>query len=221
MGNCAWTGNRSINYGSALNSYLTFVRIHNFPVEPTADTISFFTVFMCHHIKPDSVDTYLSGICQQLEPYFPSVREIPKSVLCKHTLMGCKQLRGVPTKRKRALTLLDLQTVIDYYANSSSSHNDLLFVSQLLTSFFALMRLGELTVSDDKSFLDYRKIMSRTSLSLSNDDYRFFLPSHKADKFFEGNIVIIQRHTGSINPLSFFKKYLSSRDRPFSPDLWL
>ena len=73
------------NYGSALNSYLTFVRIHDFPVEPTADTLSFFTVFMCHHIKPDSVDSYLSGICQQLEPYFPSVREVRKSMLCKRT----------------------------------------------------------------------------------------------------------------------------------------
>ena len=137
--------------------------------------------------------------------------------------MECKQLRGVPTKRKWALTLLDLQTVLDYYANSSSHDDLLVFVSQLLTGFFALMRLGELTVSDDKSLLDYRKITSRTSLSLSNDDYCFFLPSHKADKFFEGNIVIIQRHTSSINPLSFFKKYLSSHDRlfPFSPDLWL
>ena len=210
------------NYGSALNSYLTFVRLHNFPVEPTADTISFFTVFMCHHIKPDSVDTYLSGICQQLEPYFPSVRDIRKSMLCKRTLTGCKRLRGVPTKRKRALTLLDLQIVINHYANSTS-HDDLLFLSQLLTGFFALMRLGELTISDDKSLLDYRKITSRTSVSLSNDNYRFFLPSHKADKFFEGNIVIIQRHTGSIDPLHFFRKYLDSRDRlfPFSPDLWL
>ena len=210
------------NYGSALNSYLTFVRIHNFPVEPTADTISFFTVFMCHHIKPDSVDTYLSGICQQLEPYFPSIREIRKSILCKRTLAGCKRLRGVPTKRKRALTLSDLQTVIDYYANSSS-HDDLLFVSQLLTGFFALMRLGELTVSDDKSLFDYRKITSRTSLSLSANDYCFFLPSHKADKFFEGNIVIVQHHTGTIDPLSFFKKYLTSRDRlfPFHSDLWI
>ena len=41
------------NYSSALNLYLLFVRLHNFPVEPTADTISFFTIFMCHHIKPD------------------------------------------------------------------------------------------------------------------------------------------------------------------------
>lgn len=61
------------NYSSALNSYLEFVKIHNFLVEPTADTLSFFTVFMCFHIKPDSVDTYLSGICQQLEPFFPDV----------------------------------------------------------------------------------------------------------------------------------------------------
>jgi hypothetical protein len=210
------------NYGSALNSYLTFVRIHHFPVEPTADTISFFTVFMSHHIKPDSVDTYLSGICHQLEPYFPNVRDIRKSILCKRTLTGCKRLRGVPTNRKRALTMHDLHIVVDHYAESTS-HDDLLFVSQLLTGFFALMRLGELTIPDDKSLFDFRKITKRTSVTFSNNDYRFFLPSHKADRFFEGNTVIIQRHTGTINPLSFFKKYLKSRDRlfPFSTDLWL
>ena len=210
------------NYGSALNSYLTFVRIHNLPVEPTTDSLSFFIVFMSHHIKPDSVDTYLSGICQQLEPYYPSVRDIRKSIMCKRTLAGCKRARGTPTKRKRALTLHDLHIVIDHYANSTS-HDDLLFVSQLLTGFFALMRLGELTVSDDKSLFNHRKITSQTSVSLSNDDYRFFLPSHKADKFFEGNIVIVQHHIGPIDPLFFFRKYLKSRDRlfPLLPDLWL
>ena len=65
-----------------------------------------------------------------------------KSVLCKHTLMECKQLRGVPTKRKWALTLLDLQTVIDYYANSSSHDDLLVFVSQLLTGFFCPHETG-------------------------------------------------------------------------------
>ena len=82
------------------------------------------------------------------------------------------------------------------------------------------MRLGELTVSDDKTLFDHRKITSRTSVVISSDNYRFFLPSHKADKFFEGNIVIIQRHHISLNPLFYFKKYLASRDRlfPFSSD---
>src|SRR5437016_1969194 len=67
------------NYSSALNSYLNFVCLHDFPVDPTPDTLSFFTVYMSHHIKPDSVDTYLSGICQQLEPFFPDVRKHRKS----------------------------------------------------------------------------------------------------------------------------------------------
>ena len=92
------------NYGSALNSYLNFVRIHDFPVEPTPDTLSFYIVFMCLndiYIKPDSVDTYLSGICHQLEPYFPSVRTTRQSMICKRTLAGCKRLRGVPTVRKQ------------------------------------------------------------------------------------------------------------------------
>jgi hypothetical protein len=210
------------NYGSALNSYLTFVRLHGFAVEPTADTLSFFTVFMCYHIKPDSVDSYLSGICHQLEPYFPSVRTIRNSVICKRTLAGCKRLRGVPTNRKRALTMDDLNVVIRHYSDSHS-HDDLLFVSQLLTGFFALMRLGELAVSDDRSIVDHRKITSRTSIRISDNDYRFFLPSHKADRTFEGNTIIIQRHNLTIDPLSWFKKYLSSRDQlfPFSSDLWL
>jgi hypothetical protein len=34
------------NYGSALNSYLSFVQLHDMPVEPTADTLSLYTVFI-------------------------------------------------------------------------------------------------------------------------------------------------------------------------------
>jgi hypothetical protein len=80
------------NYGPALNSYLSFICMHNMPVKPTSDTLSLYTVYMCHHIKPDSVDTYLSGIFHQLEPYFPNVREVQKSRLVHRTLEGCKRL---------------------------------------------------------------------------------------------------------------------------------
>ena len=85
------------------------------------------------------------------------------------------------------------------------------------------MRLGELTIPDDKSLFNHRKITSRTSVSLSDDDYQFFLPSHKADKFFEGNTVIVQCHLGPIDPLLFFGLYLKSCDIsfPLLPDLWL
>ena len=69
------------NYSSALNSYLDFVKNHQFPVDPTPDTLSFYIIYMSHHIKPDSVDAYLSGISQQLEPFFPQVRHNQKSPL--------------------------------------------------------------------------------------------------------------------------------------------
>ena len=80
------------NYSSALNSYLNFIKMHDFPLEPTSETLSLFTVCMSHHIKPNSVATYLSGICQQLEPYFPNVHSAWNSALVHHTLQGCRRL---------------------------------------------------------------------------------------------------------------------------------
>ncbi len=63
-------------YNSALNSYITFCKLHNFPVQPTIDTMSYFIVFMSSHIKPESVSSYLSGICNRLENFFLDVREV-------------------------------------------------------------------------------------------------------------------------------------------------
>ena len=79
-------------YSSALNSYLDFVKNHNFPVEPTPNTLSYFTVYMSYYIKPSSVDSYLSKICQQLKPFFPNVCQHHKSLLIHCTLKGYKHL---------------------------------------------------------------------------------------------------------------------------------
>ena len=68
-------------YTSALNSYLTFCNLHRLPVEPTPDTLSFYVMFLSTHIKPDSVNSYLSGICRQLEPFFGDVRRNRNSLL--------------------------------------------------------------------------------------------------------------------------------------------
>jgi hypothetical protein len=211
------------NYGSALNSYLSFVRMHDMPVEPTPDTLSFFAVYMSAHLNPKSVSTYLSGICQQLEPYFPNVRPSRRSPLVERTMKGCLRLKGVATKRKRALTFSDLFEVVNNLSHSSD-HDDLLFLSILLTGFFALMRLGELTFPNDVKLRNWRKISKRSSVVISEGQYQFHLPSHKADRFFEGNQIIIkEKQYCDINPLAFFKAYLASRDNkfPLSSPLWI
>lgn len=210
------------NYSSALNSYLNFIRLHDFPVEPTPDTLSFFAVYMSFHIKPDSVDTYLSGICQQLEPFFPDVRKHRKSPLVHRTLDGCKRSRNTPTRRKHALTTNNLITVTQQY-NASLTHDDMLFLTQLFSGFFALMRLGELTYPDDIKLRNPRKISTRLSVEIFHESLQFQLPAHKADKFYEGNLIVLQKINSAIDPYRHFLSYLQSRDRlfPYSSPLWL
>ena len=210
------------NYGSCLNSYLNFILMHDLAVEPTDNILSLYTVYTSHYIKPDCVDSYLSGICHELEPFFPDVRKARASPLVKRTLRGCKHMKGTPVTRKRALTLDDLAVIILYYA-TSTLHDDLLFVAILLTGFFALMRLGELTFPDDKSLRDWRKLTKRASVIIHPDYYEFLLPHHKADRYFEGNRIIVRRDQFRHNPLKHFSAYLASRDRlfPLASPLWL
>jgi hypothetical protein len=210
------------NYGSALNSYLNFVKMHDFPIEPTSETLSLFTVYMSHHIKPNSVSTYPSGICQQLEPYFPDVHSARNSTLVHHTLQGCRRQHAIPTSRKRALTLGDLETVINALGNSTD-YDDRLFIAQLLTGFFALFRLGEMTYPDDPDLRDPRKVSKRNSVRVCDTSFQLFLPGHKADRFFEGNKIIVRKNHRIFDPHKFFTAYLRVRDDkfPLSSPLWL
>ena len=207
----AWTMDRLINersialgysldtssfgaYTSALNSYLTFCNLHHLPVDPTPDTLSFFVVFLSSHIAPKSVNSYLSGICRQLEPFFPEVRQNRKSLLVSRTVAGCLRRFGTPTQRKAPFSHADLQRVLDSLP-STPSHDDLLFSAILLTGFHALMRLGELVFPDKRVLRNYRKISLRHSVQVSivPPQFSFFLPSHKGDRTFEGNTIVVQR----------------------------
>ena len=209
------------SYSSALNSYLTFCRLHNIDIEPTERTLALYVTFQSTYINPKSVDSYLSGIANQLESHFPSVRSARKSALVSRALQGAKRRFGVPTTRKLPLTRENLLTVCDAYRNNPS-HDDVLFVTQLLTGTECLMRLGELTWPDKVALRDYRKVSMRHTVSFHTDALSFWLPGHKADQFFEGNRLIVRK---SVSPdaYSLFKTYLSSRDRLFRacPELWL
>jgi hypothetical protein len=210
------------NYTSALNSYLNFVKLHNLPVDPTLETLSFFTVYMCHQINPRSVNTYLSGISQQLETHFPAIKEARNSTLVRRTLQGCMRMRGTATVRKRALTTDDLHLVANHYRDSTA-HDDLLFVTMLVTGFFGLLRLGELTFPDDISLHNWKKVTRHNTVTLTNTQYEFLLPRHKADRYFKGNRIIIPRSRFHHHPLHHFSQYVTPRDElhPIASPLWL
>ena len=93
----------------------------------------------------------------------------------------------------------------------------------MFTGFHALLRLGELVFPDKRRLRNYKKIALRHTVSVTPTHYSFFLPSHKADPFFEGNTILIQKNNTSTSPYQPFLSYLGSRDRlfPIHPELWL
>ena len=87
------------------------------------------------------------------------------------------------------------------------------------------MRLGELVFPDKRALRDYCKISLRHTVQVSvlPPQYSFFLPSHKGDRTFEGNTIVVQKLGSTTDPYSSFLAYLTSRDTlfPLHPELWL
>ncbi|KAJ7249512.1 hypothetical protein B0H12DRAFT_1234652 [Mycena haematopus] len=141
-------------------------------------------------------------VCNQLESSFPNVRKVRASPLVRNTLKGSKRLFGTGTKRKRPLSTSDLLTV----------------------EFWGLMRLGELTSLDKVELRDWKKVIRRSLIKFTPTSVGFFLPGHKADKFFEGNqIIITSRVDADLDTVAKVRRYLTSRDAlfPFHPALWV
>jgi hypothetical protein len=146
------------SYSSALQSYLTFCRLHNFPIEPTPDTLSFYVVYMCHLIKPTSVKSYLSRICSQLEIFYPTVWVTRRSQIVVRTLLGCTKLRAVASSCKRPISNTELLST-HALLSPIQDHDIKLFLAIAWASLHGLMHLGENVWPDKLSLQDYRKVI--------------------------------------------------------------
>ena len=214
-----------LTYTSAITSYISFCHLHKLSTEPTIQKLCFYIVHTSHHIKPSLVKSYLSGICTELEPFYPDIHSIRSSPLVTHTLAGCAKLLGSPVNRKRALTKGDLQTII-CASPHRPQHDDLLFLAIILMGWHCLMRLGELVDNDTISLHDFRKTITHLSVKFHPEPRphcSFFLPMHKSDRLFEGSTVVFEKRTSDLDPLHFFNLYLQSCDAlfPHLPQLWL
>jgi len=63
----------------------------------------------------------------------------------------------------------------------------------------------------------------RSSVSINPKSFQFVLPGHKADRFFEGNTILIQSTDLDNDPWAPFTTYIGLRNRffPFRAELWL
>ncbi|KIJ40554.1 hypothetical protein M422DRAFT_256525 [Sphaerobolus stellatus SS14] len=139
-------------------------------------------------------------------------------------LAGMKKLRGLqPTHRKRTLSHKDLMSII-YYLPITPNHDDCLFIVMLLTGFFGLLRLGELTFPDNIQKCSFKKLTMCHSLHIETSHFSFTLPFHKTDRFYAGNTVMIEALPDSpVDPLHHMLSYLACCDMsfPLLPTLWI
>ena len=212
----------ALAYSSALQSYLSFCHAHQLPVEPTTDTLSFYVVYMCAHIKPQSVEAYLSGICARLEPFFPHVHDNRRHAVVTKCLVGCKKMYTTNATRKSALPHALLSQILST-GFPSPSHDEFLFRAILAVGWHGIMRLGELVWPDNLDLQDYRKVIMHLSVEVLPGGFSFILPGHKGDRLFEGNRVVVLHTCSPDDPIQPFSNYLKSRDSlfPYNPELWL
>jgi hypothetical protein len=131
------------------------------------------------------------------------VREARRSSMVVRALKGALRSHARQIARKCALPTVDLRDILSSYPTNTATlpFNDLIFISILLTGFFGLLRLGELTLPDDPSLIHSSKTMLRESLRMTSTTYRF-LPVNKTDPFFERNRVVIRSTSDELDPRS-------------------
>ena len=170
---------------------------------------------MAQHSIPGSLSfkCITSLLNQILTPYLFSLSTCPTISIPNQS----------EVRRKLPLMVSDLNFIKNRFS-FSQSHNNLLFAALITTGFHSLLHLGELTFPNNCYIQDWHKITKRSSLSTWPHQYKFLLPAHKADHFFEGNKVLICPFpSSSIDPCPIFYCYLSSCNRlfPAASPLWL
>ncbi|OCH92401.1 hypothetical protein OBBRIDRAFT_811658 [Obba rivulosa] len=137
-----------LTYSLALHSYLNFYKLHYFPVTSTENMLSFFIVYMSAYIEPRPVDSYLFGICHELEEFFLDIRHARSSQLVSQSLKECKCMFSKPINQKCALTSANL-SLVHQELGTSDAYHDKLFLAMILVGFHALLRLGKIVDSNN------------------------------------------------------------------------
>lgn len=107
----AWDVSTQKTYHSHSKLYLQFVKSDNLNLESTEDNLALFIIYMSNHIKPTSVETYLTGIVYNLSPFYPSVQNTQNSPYVKQALQGCLKLYNSPTHYVRLLSMSKIEKV--------------------------------------------------------------------------------------------------------------
>ena len=196
-------------YTTGARDYLRFCLAHSLPIDPTPQTLSRYIAYTSRFVA--SGPKYLTGVRHFLSAMYPNFDANRSHPLVTSVIRGSKKIRADPVSRKLPLRLHHLSTFLSR-AHSSTSYDDLLFITMLACCFYGCHRIGELVQKNDKSLFDWRKIIKRSSLIFSNGRAQYRLPYHKSDPFYRGTDVLFTPQDVA-DPVALLATYVSRRDK--------
>jgi len=195
-------------YTTGARDYLHFCMVHSLPIDPTPQTLSCYIAYTSRFIA--SGPKYLTGVRHFLSTTYPNFDTNRSHPLVTSVIRGSKKIRADPVSRKLPLRLHHLSTFLSH-ARSSTSYDDLLFITMLSCCFYGCHRISELVPKNNKSLFDWRKIIKRSSLAFSNGRVQYRLPYHKSDPFYHGTDVLFTPQDIA-DPVTLLADYISRRD---------
>ncbi|KAF8999475.1 hypothetical protein BDZ89DRAFT_1147682 [Hymenopellis radicata] len=196
-------------YATGARDYARFCKNHHLPLDPTSETLSRYIAYTSRYIK--SAPKYLTGAKHFIEEFYPDFAANQATAAVQATIRGANKMRADPIQRKPPLRTHHLQSALNQ-ANATNIYDDLLFAPILSCGFYACHRAGELTMSNDKSLCDWRKVIKRASLHFTKDSAGYTLPYHKGNPLYHGTaILFIDQEVAS--PLKLLKRYVRRSDK--------
>lgn len=200
-------------YQTGARDYISFCLDHQLSIQPTPQTLSCYIASSSQSIA--SAPKYLTGARHFLQEFYPDFDKACNHPLVHSTIQGAKKVRADPVIRKLPLCLSHLSSFVKH-STSTGSYDDLLFSTIMSCAFYACHRMGELIIKSDKSLFDWRKIIKRSSLILTNNHAQYHLPYHKADSFFHSSDIVFSDHDIA-NPVQLLQSYTSLQDIHHGP----
>lgn len=194
-------------YLTGARDYVLFCVRHNLPLDPTPQTIARYIAYTSQFIS--SGPKYLTGARHFLADFFPDFDKNRQTAYVRTAIRGAEKLRSKPIARKEPIRLHHLQFLVQRI----SSYDDLLFATLLSCAVYACHRIGELVFANNKSKLDWRKLIKRSTLRFDDELHRAFyiLPYHKADPFYRGT-PILHLHHNIASPVDLLHQFVQVRD---------
>ena len=196
-------------YATGARDYIRFCLLFNLPLTPTPVTLSRYIAYASSAIA--SAPKYLSGARHFLKDIYPEFDENRSHPLVQTTIRGSKKIRTDSIRRKQPLRLAHLQAFLDI-ARLSQTYDDFLFATLLSVCFYGCHRSGELVWKNDKAQWDWRKVIKRASLIISDHRVQYHLPYHKADPFYHGTDILLSHHEIA-DPVTLMHEYVIKHDR--------